>query len=124
MIRLYELKFVLDSFWGGKSSAEDLQTVAADLRSSIWKLKLLILSQKNCWGSDLESDVDPENGVADDTGIYMYDSVIVSIWLFRYCVIKFKCEVVQRNRIHIWVSGILTTHSLYRKSTNRRKRTL
>ncbi|KAI7728701.1 hypothetical protein M8C21_019072, partial [Ambrosia artemisiifolia] len=32
-----ELKFALESFWDGKSSAEDLQTVAADLRSSIWK---------------------------------------------------------------------------------------
>ncbi|KAK3029820.1 hypothetical protein RJ639_038008 [Escallonia herrerae] len=32
-----ELKFALESFWDGKSSAEDLQNVAADLRSSIWK---------------------------------------------------------------------------------------
>ncbi|CAH1438052.1 unnamed protein product [Lactuca virosa] len=32
-----ELKFALESFWDGKSSAEDLQKVAADLRSSIWK---------------------------------------------------------------------------------------
>jgi hypothetical protein len=32
-----ELKFALESFWDGKSSAEDLQAVAADLRSSIWK---------------------------------------------------------------------------------------
>ncbi|KAK6942463.1 Cobalamin-independent methionine synthase MetE, N-terminal, partial [Dillenia turbinata] len=32
-----ELKFALESFWDGKTSAEDLQKVAADLRSSIWK---------------------------------------------------------------------------------------
>ncbi|KAJ8750024.1 hypothetical protein K2173_013939 [Erythroxylum novogranatense] len=32
-----ELKFALESFWDGKSSAEDLQKVAADIRSSIWK---------------------------------------------------------------------------------------
>ncbi|KVH90531.1 Cobalamin-independent methionine synthase [Cynara cardunculus var. scolymus] len=32
-----ELKFALESFWDGKSSAEDLQNVSADLRSSIWK---------------------------------------------------------------------------------------
>ncbi|KAM7529911.1 hypothetical protein LguiB_033321 [Lonicera macranthoides] len=32
-----ELKFALESFWDGKSSAEDLQKVAAELRSSIWK---------------------------------------------------------------------------------------
>ncbi|CAM8971389.1 unnamed protein product [Rhodiola kirilowii] len=32
-----ELKFALESFWDGKSSADDLQKVAADLRSSIWK---------------------------------------------------------------------------------------
>ncbi|XP_020086316.1 5-methyltetrahydropteroyltriglutamate--homocysteine methyltransferase 2-like isoform X2 [Ananas comosus] len=32
-----ELKFALESFWDGKSSAEDLQHVAADLRCSIWK---------------------------------------------------------------------------------------
>ncbi|XP_031258500.1 5-methyltetrahydropteroyltriglutamate--homocysteine methyltransferase 1-like [Pistacia vera] len=32
-----ELKFALESFWDGKSSAEDLQKVAADLRSAIWK---------------------------------------------------------------------------------------
>ncbi|CAN1251628.1 5-methyltetrahydropteroyltriglutamate--homocysteine methyltransferase [Linum perenne] len=32
-----ELKFALESFWDGKSSAEDLQKVAKDLRSSIWK---------------------------------------------------------------------------------------
>ncbi|XVF47071.1 hypothetical protein PTKIN_Ptkin03bG0079500 [Pterospermum kingtungense] len=32
-----ELKFALESFWDGKSSAEELQEVAADLRSSIWK---------------------------------------------------------------------------------------
>ncbi|KAL7096390.1 hypothetical protein ACP275_10G076400 [Erythranthe tilingii] len=32
-----ELKFALESFWDGKSSAEDLEKVAADLRSSIWK---------------------------------------------------------------------------------------
>ncbi|XVF69328.1 hypothetical protein PTKIN_Ptkin11bG0072000 [Pterospermum kingtungense] len=31
-----ELKFALESFWDGKSSAEELQKVAADLRSSIW----------------------------------------------------------------------------------------
>ncbi|KAL3715541.1 hypothetical protein ACJRO7_007296 [Eucalyptus globulus] len=32
-----ELKFALESFWDKKSSAEDLQKVSADLRSSIWK---------------------------------------------------------------------------------------
>ncbi|KAK2632670.1 hypothetical protein EUGRSUZ_L01250 [Eucalyptus grandis] len=32
-----ELKFALESFWDGKSSTEDLQNVAADLRSSTWK---------------------------------------------------------------------------------------
>ncbi|KAF8007474.1 hypothetical protein BT93_K1478 [Corymbia citriodora subsp. variegata] len=32
-----ELKFALESFWDGKSTAEDLQKVGADLRSSIWK---------------------------------------------------------------------------------------
>ncbi|CAJ1947974.1 unnamed protein product [Sphenostylis stenocarpa] len=32
-----ELKFALESFWDGKSSAEDLQKVASDLRASIWK---------------------------------------------------------------------------------------
>ncbi|KAG8478797.1 hypothetical protein CXB51_028693 [Gossypium anomalum] len=32
-----ELKFALESFWDKKSSAEDLQKVAAGLRSSIWK---------------------------------------------------------------------------------------
>ncbi|EHA8592519.1 putative 5-methyltetrahydropteroyltriglutamate--homocysteine methyltransferase 2 [Cocos nucifera] len=32
-----ELKFALESFWDGKSSADDLQKVAADLRCSIWK---------------------------------------------------------------------------------------
>ncbi|KAJ0702741.1 5-methyltetrahydropteroyltriglutamate--homocysteine methyltransferase [Helianthus annuus] len=32
-----ELKFALESFWDDKSTAEDLQKVAADLRSSIWK---------------------------------------------------------------------------------------
>nr|XP_010932648.1 5-methyltetrahydropteroyltriglutamate--homocysteine methyltransferase 2 [Elaeis guineensis] len=32
-----ELKFALESFWDGKSSADDLQKVAADLRFSIWK---------------------------------------------------------------------------------------
>lgn len=32
-----ELKFALESFWDGKSSADDLQKIAADLRSSIWK---------------------------------------------------------------------------------------
>ncbi|KAL5720617.1 5-methyltetrahydropteroyltriglutamate--homocysteine S-methyltransferase [Ranunculus cassubicifolius] len=31
-----ELKFALESFWDGKSSAEDLQNVASGLRSSIW----------------------------------------------------------------------------------------
>ncbi|KAE8099629.1 hypothetical protein FH972_017594 [Carpinus fangiana] len=32
-----ELKFALESFWDGKSSAKDLQKLSADLRSSIWK---------------------------------------------------------------------------------------
>lgn len=32
-----ELKFALESFWDGKSSANELQNVAADLRASIWK---------------------------------------------------------------------------------------
>ena len=32
-----ELKFALESFWDGKSSAEELQKVAADLRVSMWK---------------------------------------------------------------------------------------
>ncbi|XP_047333516.1 5-methyltetrahydropteroyltriglutamate--homocysteine methyltransferase 1-like [Impatiens glandulifera] len=32
-----ELKFALESFWDGKSSADDLKKVAADLRTSIWK---------------------------------------------------------------------------------------
>ncbi|CAL2265678.1 unnamed protein product [Prunus armeniaca] len=32
-----ELKFALESFWDGKSSAEELQNVAAGLRSCIWK---------------------------------------------------------------------------------------
>ena len=32
-----ELKFALESFLDGKSSAEDLQKVAAELRTSIWK---------------------------------------------------------------------------------------
>ncbi|KAK1566231.1 hypothetical protein QYE76_063264 [Lolium multiflorum] len=32
-----ELKFALESFWDKKSSAEDLEKVAADLRASIWK---------------------------------------------------------------------------------------
>ncbi|KAL6585568.1 hypothetical protein OROMI_002212 [Orobanche minor] len=32
-----ELKFALESFWDGKSSAEDLEKVAVDLRASIWK---------------------------------------------------------------------------------------
>ncbi|CAN1271744.1 5-methyltetrahydropteroyltriglutamate--homocysteine methyltransferase [Linum perenne] len=32
-----ELKFALESFWDGKSSAEDLKKVSADLRASIWK---------------------------------------------------------------------------------------
>lgn len=31
-----ELKFALESFWDGKSSADELQNVAADLRASIW----------------------------------------------------------------------------------------
>lgn len=31
-----ELKFALESFWDGKSSAEELRKVAADLRSSFW----------------------------------------------------------------------------------------
>jgi len=30
-----ELKFALESFWDGKSSAKDLEKVATDLRSSI-----------------------------------------------------------------------------------------
>ncbi|KAG4933708.1 hypothetical protein JHK87_047710 [Glycine soja] len=32
-----ELKFALESFWDGKSSADDLKKVASDLRASIWK---------------------------------------------------------------------------------------
>ena len=32
-----ELKFALESFWDGKSSTEDLEKVATDLRSRIWK---------------------------------------------------------------------------------------
>ncbi|KAH6798947.1 Cobalamin-independent synthase family protein [Perilla frutescens var. frutescens] len=32
-----ELKFALESFWDGKSGAEDLEKVSADLRASIWK---------------------------------------------------------------------------------------
>ncbi|CAM8962165.1 unnamed protein product [Rhodiola kirilowii] len=32
-----ELKFALESFWDGKTTADDLVKVAADLRSSIWK---------------------------------------------------------------------------------------
>ncbi|RZS09436.1 hypothetical protein BHM03_00040515 [Ensete ventricosum] len=32
-----ELKFALESFWDGKSTADDLQKVATDLRHSIWK---------------------------------------------------------------------------------------
>ncbi|KAK9668570.1 hypothetical protein RND81_13G069400 [Saponaria officinalis] len=32
-----ELKFALESFWDGKSSADDLKKVSSDLRSSIWK---------------------------------------------------------------------------------------
>ncbi|KAK1354489.1 5-methyltetrahydropteroyltriglutamate--homocysteine S-methyltransferase [Heracleum sosnowskyi] len=32
-----ELKFALESFWDGKSSAEELERVATDLRASIWK---------------------------------------------------------------------------------------
>ncbi|EPS74353.1 methionine synthase [Genlisea aurea] len=32
-----ELKFALESFWDGKSTAEELEKVAADLRASIWK---------------------------------------------------------------------------------------
>ncbi|KAE9586546.1 hypothetical protein Lal_00044629 [Lupinus albus] len=32
-----ELKFALESFWDGKSSADDLKKVSAELRASIWK---------------------------------------------------------------------------------------
>ncbi|VVB16924.1 unnamed protein product [Arabis nemorensis] len=32
-----ELKFALESFWDGKTSVEELQNVAANLRKSIWK---------------------------------------------------------------------------------------
>ncbi|KAI4386631.1 hypothetical protein MLD38_004548 [Melastoma candidum] len=32
-----ELKFALEAFWDGKSSTDELQKVAADLRCSIWK---------------------------------------------------------------------------------------
>ncbi|KAL4318174.1 hypothetical protein GQ457_18G005660 [Hibiscus cannabinus] len=32
-----ELKFALESFWEGKSKAEDLKQVGADIRTSIWK---------------------------------------------------------------------------------------
>ncbi|KAK3405253.1 hypothetical protein EUGRSUZ_K01517 [Eucalyptus grandis] len=32
-----ELKFALESFWHGNSTAKDLQKVGADLKSSIWK---------------------------------------------------------------------------------------
>ncbi|KAL4195570.1 hypothetical protein AMTRI_Chr05g65340 [Amborella trichopoda] len=32
-----ELKFALESFWDGRSSAEDLQKVAKELRHSMWK---------------------------------------------------------------------------------------
>ncbi|XP_013630211.1 PREDICTED: 5-methyltetrahydropteroyltriglutamate--homocysteine methyltransferase 3, chloroplastic-like [Brassica oleracea var. oleracea] len=32
-----ELKFALESFWDGKTGVDDLQTVAANLRNSIWK---------------------------------------------------------------------------------------
>eukprot|EP01018_Ginkgo_biloba_P014148 Gb_31572 [translate_table: standard] len=32
-----ELKFALESFWDGKSSAADLEKVAKDLRASMWK---------------------------------------------------------------------------------------
>ncbi|KAM7258183.1 hypothetical protein ACFE04_013924 [Oxalis oulophora] len=32
-----ELKFALESFWDAKTSANDLQKVAAEIRSSIWK---------------------------------------------------------------------------------------
>lgn len=32
-----ELKFALESFWDGRSSAEDLEKVAKDLLMSIWK---------------------------------------------------------------------------------------
>ncbi|KAG2316232.1 hypothetical protein Bca4012_067045 [Brassica carinata] len=32
-----ELKFALESFWDGKTTAEDLKKVSADLRSDIWK---------------------------------------------------------------------------------------
>lgn len=32
-----ELKFALESFWDGRTSAEELQAVAAGVRSSSWK---------------------------------------------------------------------------------------
>jgi len=32
-----ELKFALEAFWDGKSSAQDLEKVSKDLRVSIWK---------------------------------------------------------------------------------------
>ncbi len=32
-----ELKFALESFWEGKTSAADLEAVAKELRASIWK---------------------------------------------------------------------------------------
>ncbi|WOK95617.1 5-methyltetrahydropteroyltriglutamate--homocysteine methyltransferase 1-like [Canna indica] len=32
-----ELKFALESFWDGKSSADDLRKIAADIKSSTWK---------------------------------------------------------------------------------------
>ncbi|KAG2332525.1 hypothetical protein Bca52824_003705 [Brassica carinata] len=32
-----KLKFALESFWDGKTGVDDLQTVAANLRNSIWK---------------------------------------------------------------------------------------
>lgn len=32
-----ELKFALESFWDGKSSADELKQVAANLRLAIWK---------------------------------------------------------------------------------------
>lgn len=32
-----ELKFALESFWDGKTDAEELQKVAKDIRVSMWK---------------------------------------------------------------------------------------
>ena len=32
-----ELKFAIESFWNGKSSAADLQNVAKNLRATTWK---------------------------------------------------------------------------------------